>query len=54
MQVVDMLGNVIITNEFKNISGDVQLNISKLANGSYFVKIAQEGKFAVKSFVKAD
>lgn len=54
VQVVDMLGNVIITNEFKNISGDVQLNISKLANGSYFVKIAQEGKFAVKSFVKAD
>lgn len=54
VQVVDMLGNVMSSNVYNNISGDVQVNISSLAKGSYIIKISQEGKFAVKSFIKAD
>jgi Secretion system C-terminal sorting domain len=54
VQVIDMLGNIISSNEYNNINADVEVNISALAKGSYIIKIAQEGKFAAKSFIKAD
>ncbi len=54
VQVIDMLGNIMSNNAYNNINGDVEVNISSLAKGSYIIKISQEGKFAAKSFIKAD
>lgn len=51
IQVLDIVGNVIITQKSSSIE-DV-INISKLTNGIYFVKITDEhGKTAIKKFIK--
>ncbi len=54
IQVLDVLGNIVYSNQYQNINGNIELPTSQLVNANYIIKITQEGKTAVKQFVKMD
>lgn len=54
VQIVDVLGNVVKSETFTNVNGDISIDVNTLARGSYIIKIMQDGKVAVKQFTKID
>lgn len=51
IEVFDLLGKLILTQ--KNIDMNQQINVSKLQNGTYFMRISKEDAVATKKFVIA-
>ena len=54
IQVLDVLGNIVYSNQYQKINGNIELPTSQLVNANYIIKITQEGKTAVKQFIKID
>ncbi len=51
ISISDVLGKVVLSTENKN-AHQINLNVSELSDGVYFLKVTSEGKSSVKKFVK--
>ena len=51
-EIVDLMGRIIKVNSLEPQNALTQLNIEELNNGTYFIRISQDGKQYIKKFIK--
>lgn len=51
-EIVDLMGRIIKVNTLEPQNALTQLNIEEINNGTYFIRISQDGKQYIKKFIK--
>lgn len=53
IKITDIMGRVVKTNNYNNISNEITLDVAELVNGQYFVHVSQNENSVVKAIVIA-
>jgi len=53
IKITDIMGRVVKTYNYNNISNEITLDVAELVNGQYFVHVSQNENSVVKAIVIA-